>query len=169
MRISELTELKIRDFNIKNQLLIIREPKNNQDKLIPLSKTMFDIMHTYNNKYNLGLDEECYFFRSRFNEKYARNTISNKYRNLLRKAGIPHHSELGPRLHDLRHLFCCLSLKQMIESGKDPYVCLPYLSTYVGHKSTKATEHYLHLSQFNYEDILNKVENKFGSVVNDDE
>lgn len=169
MRVSELTELRIKDFDIEKETLIIREPKNNQDKLVPLSKTMFDIMNTYNKKYNLGLDGESHFFRSRFNDKYGRSSIFFRFREFLREANIPHHSELGPRLHDLRHLFCCLSLKQMIENGKDPYVCLPYLSTYVGHKSIKATEHYLHLSQFNYEDILSKVDAKFGSVVSDDE
>lgn len=169
MRVSELVELRIKDFDTEKELLIIREPKNNQDKLVPLSKTMFNIMIIYHNKYNKGLSDDSHFFRSRFNDKYGRNTISFRFREFLKEANIPHDSELGPRLHDLRHLFCCLSLKQMIKSGKDPYVCLPYLSTYVGHKSIKSTEHYLHLSQFNYEDILSKVNEKFGSVINDDE
>lgn len=66
---------------------------------------------------------------------------------VLERAEIHRDSDKGPRLHDLRHLFCCLSLKQLIDQGKDPYVVLPILSTYVGHKSTKTTEKYLRLSK----------------------
>lgn len=169
LRISELINIKIKDFDIDNKLFIIRNTKNNQDKIVPMSESLFKIVITYYLKYNSNKSEESYFFRSRFNQKYARGTLTHNFLEYLKKASIAHDNDLGPRLHDLRHLFCCLSLHQMINKGKDPYVCLPILSTYVGHKSTKSTELYLHLAQRDYEDILSKVEDKYGRMVIKDE
>lgn len=156
LRVSEVINLKVKDFDVDNKILIILNPKNNQDKLVPLSESLFNILYHYHQSFNKDIKENVYFFRSRFNKHYSRSTLAHMWLQVLERAEIHHDSDKGPRLHDLRHLFCCLSLKQLIDQGKDPYVVLPILSTYVGHKSTKATEKYLHLSKYNYEDLLGK-------------
>ena len=165
LRVSELIDLKIKDYDRERQLFIVRNPKNKRDKLIPLSKSLFTIVDKYYLEFNVNKNVELYFFRSKLRKHYARNTVSEKWRNLLLTAGVSHDSELGPRLHDIRHIFCCLSLRQLIDKGMDSYVSLPYLSIYVGHSSTKATEKYLHLSQFNYEDINTKLVQTYGKVI----
>jgi integrase len=62
----------------------------------------------------------------------------------------------GPRLHDLRHSFCCHALKKMSDKGIDLYVSLPYLSAYVGHKNITATERYVRLTEDFFSDVLKK-------------
>jgi hypothetical protein len=44
----------------------------------------------------------------------------------------------------------------MSDNGIDLYVSLPILSVYVGHKSIKATERYVRLSEDFFSDILSK-------------
>lgn len=156
LRVSEVINLKIKNFDIENKLLIILNPKNKQDKLIPLSDSLFNILDLYHNSFHKNIETDAYFFKSRFNKHYSRSTLNHMWVWTLDKAGIHHDSDKGPRLHDLRHLFCCLSLKQLIDNGDDPYVVLPILSTYVGHKSTNSTEKYLQLSSYNYEYLLDK-------------
>lgn len=44
---------------------------------------------------------------------------------------------------------------QMVKSGYDMYYSLPILSTYLGHKSVKATEQYVGLTMEVYPELLN--------------
>ena len=48
----------------------------------------------------------------------------------------------------------------MIDSGMDMYVALPILSTYLGHKTIYATEHYVRLAL----SIFPYIEEKFEGI-----
>jgi len=79
---------------------------------------------------------------------------------------------LGPRIHDWRYTFSVYAFKQMIDSGMDMYVALPILSTYLGHKTIYATEHYVRLAlsifpyiEEKFEGIAEKI---FGGMTNED-
>lgn len=57
---------------------------------------------------------------------------------------------------DLRHTACVHSLKKMTDNGIDAYCCLPYLSTFMGHKKVMDTEYYLRLTEEVYSDIVKR-------------
>jgi integrase/recombinase XerD len=52
----------------------------------------------------------------------------------------------------------------MAKSGLDLYYSLPLLSTFLGHKSLGATDHYVRLTAEMYPDLL-KVQNGIGTYV----
>lgn len=56
------------------------------------------------------------------------------------------------------------SFKQLIDSGMDMYVCLPIISTYLGHKNIFATERYVRLTMDIYPYIEEKVRTKMEKV-----
>jgi integrase len=61
-----------------------------------------------------------------------------------------------PRIHDIRHSFCTLSLNRMLDSGMSIYVAAPILSAYVGHVNLIDTEKYIHLTENSYDDFIRK-------------
>ena len=63
------------------------------------------------------------------------------------------------RIQDLRHCFANDALYQMLEKGYDENVAIVYLQKYLGHKSIKETEHYLHFTDYNKQKIINNNDN----------
>jgi integrase len=61
-----------------------------------------------------------------------------------------------PRIHDIRHTFCTMSLNKMLASGMSLYVAVPILSAYVGHVNLIDTERYIHLTERGYSDFIKK-------------
>ena len=81
------------------------------------------------------------------------------FRKILVRAGIPYAGgHQGPRIHDLRHTFAVHSLAKMAESGLDLYCALPYLSTYLGHQSIRATNGYVRLTAEMYPGLLKNID-----------
>jgi integrase/recombinase XerD len=67
---------------------------------------------------------------------------------VLRKAGLkPAHGRVGPRIHDFRHAFVVNRMLEWYREGIDPAPRLPYLVTYLGHKSLHSTLTYLTVTQ----------------------
>lgn len=74
-------------------------------------------------------------------------------------SGISHGGKNhGPRLHDVRHTFSVHVLQQWIREGNDLTAMFPILSTYLGHKSLKATASYLRLTAEVYPALMADVE-----------
>lgn len=160
LRISEALNLKLKDVNIENGILKIYQSKYNSSRQVPLSKGLtrsckkyyFDIGH-----YSASRDE--YFFPVSPGVPYARGSIYNRFRYLLKKADIVHGGRgKGPRLHDARHSYAVYALNSMVKQGMDIYCALPVLSTYMGHRTIESTEKYVRLIPAFYADILNTME-----------
>lgn len=67
---------------------------------------------------------------------------------MLRQAGLkPAHGRKGPRIHDFRHSFVVNRMLDWYREGIDPAPRLPYLVTYLGHKSLHSTLTYLTVTQ----------------------
>lgn len=165
LRISEALDLKVGDVDFDGGFFLLRDTKNCQDRIIPLDEGLKKRFIEYRDKMCfLSYDE--YFFKAPDGKRYSLMTIEATFRNILQEAGIPYRGRgKGPRLHDLRHTFCVHSLQKLTEHGEDPYAVLPVLMTYVGHKSVKATSHYIHLSAESYPELLKKTESKFGYLI----
>jgi site-specific recombinase XerD len=167
LRVSEAIGLKKNDVDLSAGVLTIREPKNRQDRYVPMSPSMTSLIRTFS-----LLEHPCVtegtdnFFTSKYNGHLTRYQVYHWFRLCLEKAGITHRGKgFGPREHDLRHTFCVRSLQSLCLQGFDLYCFLPWLSTYVGHKSIQATQQYLRLTADVYPDLIGKVTTYCGYVI----
>lgn len=160
IRLCEALSLRNKDIHLDNNYLIIKESKNGRDRIIPLSESLSDVCKEYSefrNRYFANTNYD-YFFITHKGSHCPRKTAYNWFRRILQGAGISHGGRgLGPRLHDLRHTFSVHSLAAMAESGLDLYYSLPILSTYLGHQSLEATDHYVRLTSEMYPNLLHDV------------
>lgn len=151
IRISEALNLRHKDVDLLNGLLIIRESKNGQERILPMSLSITASCLDYRRyKETLGLDTEPqeYFFTTPAGSRCHISTIYSLFRTLLIRAGIHHGGRgKGPRLHDLRHTFCVESMAQMVNNGYDLYYVMPILMTYMGHQSLDATNKYVRITK----------------------
>lgn len=165
LRITEALELKIEDVDIEKGILVIKHAKFDKKRIVPMSESLTMVCRKYYEKYLVNIEKTEFFFRSKYGGRRSRNAVSEMFRKILWKSGIPYLGKAkGPRLHCLRHTFCCHSIKHMSEQGIDLYCALPVLSTYVGHSSIQATEKYIRLTKEIYPSIETKISSLTGTI-----
>jgi integrase/recombinase XerD len=158
LRISEALRLKISDVDFDKGTLLIRESKFNKDRIIPMSEPLADMFVKYHALFNENNTPEDYYFRNKNGTPMTHDRVYDVYRELLWKAGISHGGKgKGPRLHDLRHVFCVHTLAKQVKDGVDLYVALPILSVYIGHSSVGATQRYVRLTAEAYPELIEKI------------
>jgi len=158
LRISEALHLKISDVDFDKGVLFIRESKFNKDRIIPVSAPLAEMLIRYQALFNRNNAPEDYYFRNKNGTPLTHDRVYDVYRKLLWKAGISHGGKgKGPRLHDLRHVFCVHTLAKQVKEGADLYVALPILSAYVGHSSVRGTQRYVRLTAEAHPELIEKV------------
>jgi integrase len=158
LRISEALSLRVCDVDLNNGILTIIGGKNNRSRLVAMSESVKDACGCLMRKIHFGANGGDYFFKNRDGTKRSKYTVYQQFREILWASGIAYRGKgFGPRLHDLRHCFCCHALKQMSNAGIDMYCALPVLSAYIGHSSITSTERYLRLTEEFYPDVSEKV------------
>jgi len=158
LRVSEALSLKYEDVNLDKGYIIIREPKNGKDRILPLSGSLIDVCVQYRRRCLSAHNPGDYFFTQKNGQRYASNTVYRWFRRILWKAGISHGGRgMGPRVHDLRHSFSVHSLAEMSRKGLDLYYSLPILSKYLGHRSLEATDKYVRLTSEMYPELIQEV------------
>jgi integrase len=145
--------------------MVLRECKNGQDRLIPMSLSLREVCKdyvAYKQSQNLSIEANDVFFTAPDGTPCRSFTVYELFRAILLRAGIPHGGRSkGPRLHDLRHTFCVNALVQMSESGQDLYHSMPILMTYMGHMSLEATNRYVRLTQEMYPNLIRQVDETY--------
>lgn len=160
IRVGEVVNLKIKDVNLDEQYLIIRQSKNGKERMIPFSDSLTEVCRQYRNSLHVIQKSEDFFFVKPNGYKCRAKTVYEWFRKVLREAGISHGGKgQGPRLHDFRHTFSVHSLAAMAESGLDLYYSLPILSEYLGHLSLEATDKYVKLTSEMYPALLSDMNN----------
>ncbi len=166
LRASEAANLKCSHVDLIGDVITIKAGKNGKDRIVPLSGSMAKCMQQYHQRYHGGDNIDKYFFKGKYKNKLSRHKIYKWFRICLESAGIHHLGRgKGPREHDLRHSFCVHSLKKMQGQDKDLYALLPVLSTYVGHASTSATQHYLRLTAEFFPDVIAQVNKQCSAII----
>jgi integrase len=167
LRVSEAIHLRTGDVDLDNGVLTIREPKNLKDRYVPMSRSLVDVLR----KFNLvipraGPTGDDLFFMGKYGNYLSRRQVYQWFRDSLKKGGIVHRGRgFGPRAHDLRHSFCVHSLQSLCLQGFDVYCFLPWLSTYVGHRSIQATQGYLRLTAEAYPELIELITKHCGYVI----
>jgi site-specific recombinase XerD len=161
IRINEALSLQDEDVNLENNYLVIRDSKNGKERLISISESLSSVCKEYV-KYRDRMPIQrtnTNFFISLNGSKCKSGVVYEWFRKILSGAGISYKGgHQGPRIHDLRHTFAVHSLAAMAENGIDLYCALPYLSTYLGHQSIRATNGYVRLTAEMYPDLLKDVD-----------
>ncbi|VXC95209.1 conserved hypothetical protein [Sphingobacterium multivorum] len=159
LRGGEALALAVKDVNLDDQYLIVRDSKNGQQRAIPFSDSMATVLKQYacyRDKLPVNLVKADRFFIAPDGRRISRDMISKWFAHLLSIAGI--NAGRGVTPHALRHTFSVHSLAMMAERGTDIYCSLPILSTYLGHKAIESTNHYVRLVASMFPDLLKDVD-----------
>jgi site-specific recombinase XerD len=159
MRVSEATSLLNQDVDIERKLIMLRKTKNQQQRLIPINTSLFQVLNQYiEARDRLPLkninSKEARFFISPSGLALTQSRVYAWFMMVLKNCGIPHIAGRGPRVHDLRHTCAVHSLMNQVKSGADIYCVLPILSVFLGHKKPSSTETYVRLTQEMYPGII---------------
>ena len=164
LRINEALSLRISDISPGCKILLIRQAKNDNFRLVPMASSLTEHMSNYLEQMNYSEDD--YLFQIGSGVPVRKNTAYDWFRECLWKAGIPHKGRgNGPRMHDLRHTFAVHSLQQAVENGTDINAFLPILSTYLGHQRISATERYLRLTAEAYPLIMREIDSTMKDII----
>ena len=165
LRVNEALSLTASDVVMENGYLIIREAKNDNSRLVPMSDSLLSRLNTYLNEYEIT-SKNPLFPNGLNGEHLKKECVYEWFRLLLFRAGIPHRGRgFGPRMHDLRHTFAVHSLQAAIKNGADPNAYLPVLCTFLGHKNLSATERYLRLTAEVYPDVVASLDSAVGFAI----
>ena len=132
LRRSELIGLKLLDVDSKRKLLLIRNGKGAKDRIIPLSEKLINVLRDYYKAYRPQI---WLFEGQKKGEQYSEGSLQQVFKQALEKARI----KKPASLHWLRHSYAT----HLLEGGTD----LRYIQTLLGHKSSKTTEIYTHVSE----------------------
>jgi len=158
LRISEALNLRVIDVDTKKLTLTIRESKFKKSRIVLMSDSLGCVVSRFIKQHFLLSADSDFLFKNRDGSRRSPDTVYDCFRELIWKCGIPFRGRgYGPRLHDVRHTFCCHSLKKMSDEGIDMYCALPVLSAYVGHSCISSTERYLRLTEEFYPDVRRRM------------
>jgi integrase/recombinase XerD len=131
LRRSEVLNLKPKDVDSKRGMLTIRNAKGRKDRLVPISGKVIEMLRSYYKAYR----PKVWLFEGQFEgTPYSEQSIQSVLKQAVRAAGI----KRPVTLHWLRHSYAT----HLLESGTD----LRYIQELLGHKSSKTTEIYTHVS-----------------------
>jgi len=131
LRVSEVVKLRVADIDSDRMLLNIKGAKGRKDRCTMLSYTALETLNEYLEKYKPG---KWLFEGAREGRYLSIRTAQAIFEQAKGKAGI----KKDISIHGLRHSFATHAL----ENGTD----LRYIQEFLGHKSSKTTEIYTHVS-----------------------
>jgi integrase/recombinase XerD len=131
LRRSELLNLIFTDVQADRNLLLIRQAKGKKDRIVPLSIKLIGLLRTY---YKIYVPRKWLFEGQISGERYSERSLEEVLKQAVKKAKIAK----PVTLHWLRHSYAT----HLLERGTD----LRYIQELLGHKSSKTTEIYTHVS-----------------------
>jgi len=164
-RVREVLNLRIRDVDLNQGIITVRQGKFRKDRLVPPALSLVNRLRKYAGYFD-SRPPDAVFFPGPNGRPFALRTVYTLFREMLLQCGIPHAGRgKGPRIHDYRHLFAVHTLRRWYRDGEDLEAKLPLLATYLGHQHLSGTQHYLHLTAEIFPEITARVEAAFGEVI----
>ena len=145
LRVSEVLNLRTKDVDLAQGILIIVGAKFGKTRLVPIHASTQQALSKYVRNRDRAFGANLsYFFVSRRGNRLDGGQVRRTFYRLSREVGLrgPTASH-GPRLHDFRHLFAAKTLLGWYRSGQDVERRLPVLSTFLGHGHVSDTYWYL--------------------------
>lgn len=131
LRVSELLRLRLRDLWMEDGLLFIRGSKGQKDRRVKLSSKLVAEVGRYRDAYR----PTDYLFEGQQGGLYSANSVNQVLQKAAKAAGI----KRKVSSHMLRHSYAT----HLMDRGID----LRIIQELLGHKSSRTTEIYTHVSQ----------------------
>jgi len=169
LRLGETITMRVRDIDSDSASLKLERTKNQKQRFVPMSDSMFKILHHYCDVMGILGEKDAFVFPGKnLDVSISDKSVRLQFNNILRKLGIVVHGraiqERGPCLHCFRHTFAFKSFAQAEAMGVSLNSSVPFLSTYLGHKSLNETEKYLKFSSIMYPETVKAFERYVGGV-----
>lgn len=142
LRRSELLNLKLTDIDSKRMQILIKNAKGRKDRNLPLSNTALVLLRNYYKDYK----PKTYLFEGLNHGRYSERSLALVLKKACAIAGI----KKAVNLHMLRHSYAT----HLLEAGTD----LRYIQALLGHKSSRTTEIYTHVSQKSLQKIVSPLD-----------
>jgi len=131
LRVSEAVSLKNEDIDTDQKVIHIKGGKGRKDRYTILAETAIKTLKEYQQTYN---PQKWLFPGANPTRHISARTAQAIFKTALKKAGI----QKPATVHSLRHSFAT----HLLENGID----IRYIQKLLGHKSTKTTEIYTHVT-----------------------
>lgn len=142
LRRSEVTNIRLKDLDRDRGILNIREAKGMNDRIVPVPAIVWEKI----DEYIQGYHPEIWLFEGQTGGKYSVESVYSVFKHALKIAGIK--KDVG--VHSLRHSYAT----HLHESGLD----IRYIQELLGHRSSRTTEIYTHVSRRNLELVRSPIE-----------
>lgn len=130
LRVSEVVNIKVKDLNIAELTIHIKEAKGKKDRITVFPEKMIaDIQNLI-----AGKQGNDFVFESSRGGKLTTTTAQKVFENALRKSGIKKEATF----HSLRHSFAT----HLLENGVD----VRYVQELLGHRNIRTTQIYTHVT-----------------------
>ena len=137
LRIGELLNLKLEDFQIQRKQLHIKSAKGRKDRYVTLAESFMPLLQNYLVTYK----PKVYFVEGQFGNQYSASSVRKFLSNSCKAAKI--HRTITP--HTLRHSYAT----HLLESG----VGLRHIQELLGHSKPETTMIYTHIARKDLLDI----------------
>jgi integrase/recombinase XerD len=142
LRRTGITNVRIIDPDGDRSVLHIREGKGRVDRIVPVSKKVWEKLDEYVDGFHPGK----YLFEGQSGGRYSAESVYRVFKQALKEAGIK--KDVG--VHSLRHSYAT----HLHESGLD----IRYIQELLGHRSSRTTEIYTHVSRHDIIAIRSPIE-----------
>ena len=143
LRLTEAVHLKISDIQSDRKQIFIRSAKGNKDRYVILSDIILELLRKYYKVYH----PKKWLFEGLPGKQFSKRKIQRILKEAVGKAGI----KKKATTHTLRHSFAT----HLLEHGTD----LRYIQELLGHKSSKTTEIYTHVTHTAKNKIVSPLDN----------
>ncbi len=139
LRCGELLALKPAHIDSQRGIVLVKQAKGKKDRIAPLSPKILELLRAYYPQYK---PTTWLFEGQKAGSPYDERSLQQVLKQALAKAGI----QKPVTLHWLRHSYAT----HLLEAGTD----LRYIQELLGHKSSKTTEIYTHVSTNSIQKIV---------------
>lgn len=167
LRKNEALVLKLKDVDMQESLVIIRESKFYKSRIVPFNEGVRCRLGKYlkwRKKSGFPQEPESPLFIDDRALPVNIHTFTACFKHIRKKAGISRDDGgiYQPRIQDLRHTFATNRLKSWYLEQKDVQGLLPILSSYLGHTHLAHTSVYLSMTSGILDEASNLFENYIG-------
>ena len=142
LRRNEAIKIQLKDIDSKRMLIKIRGAKGKKDRYVQLSPSMLKLLREYYKEYK----PNQWLFEGQKAGQYSPESISQVIKAAARKSGIK--KRVYP--HILRHSYATHQLEQGVD--------IRYIQQWLGHESLKTTQRYTHVSEQNFKNFKNPID-----------
>jgi len=142
LRLSEAINLKISDIDSYRKIITIKGAKGKKDRISLLSDAVLALLRKYYKQYR----PKEWLFEGQKGGKYSPKSVQKIFHAACFKSGIKKHATI----HTLRHSFAT----HLLEHGTG----LRYIQELLGHKNSKTTEIYTHITKKGWDKIKSPID-----------